>query len=489
MKKVILCVLDGFGYSKKITGNAVYNANTPNIDKLFKMYPSKYIEASGESVGLIDDISGNSEVGHLSLGAGRIVKQPLTIIDDFIKEDIYSNDKLNNAILYAKKNKTKLHILGLLSDGKVHSDIKHFKVILDICKHYNFNNVFFHVFTDGRDTYNKSALKYLDDLQNKIDSIGFGQIASISGRFYAMDRDNRWDRINKAYEAIVNGNGLIFPDYKTLINYNYDLGNTDEFIEPGIINKKGTIENKDSICWMNFRPDRSIELLNAITNNKFKEFKRKKLKKLNLTTMFWVPGINSEVAFNFEPITNTLGEVLKDYKQLRIAETEKYAHVTYFFDGLRNIDYEKEKKIIIASDKVKTYDLKPEMKTKEITETLIKELKNDYNFILVNYASADMVGHTGNYEKTIDAIEYIDKNIKDLYNKAVENDYILLITADHGNAEEMIDNNKNVITRHTTNKVPIIVCDEKVNININSISEVSKLILDIMNIKIPDEMK
>lgn len=489
MKKVILCVLDGFGYSKKVIGNAIHNANTPNIDKLFKIYPSKYLSASGPAVGLLDSVPGNSEVGHLSLGAGRIVKQPLTIINDSINnESIFLNEKINNAILYAKKNKSKLHIMGLLSDGRVHSDIKHFKAILRMCNFLNFNDVYFHIFTDGRDTYYKSALKYIKELEEEINKHKIGKIATISGRFYAMDRDNRWDRIEKAYNAIVYADGLIFPNYKNVIKYNYDIGITDEFIIPSIIDKNGMIDNKDSLLWLNFRPDRSTELLKALTDKKFKEFKTKNLKKIYLTTLFWVPNIKSNIAYNFKNINNTLGEVLKDYKQLRIAETEKYAHVTYFFDGLKNIDYENEKKILVQSDNVKTYDLKPRMKAKEITDTLIYELKNNYDFILVNYANSDMVGHCGNYEKTIESIEYLDKCIGKLYNKCIKEDYTLIITSDHGNAEEMFDDNKNIITRHTTNKVPIIVCNDNVNIDIDKISDVSKLILKIMNLKIPNEM-
>ena len=489
MKKTVLCVLDGVGISRKTKGNAFFNANTPNINKLMKMYPNKTIDASGSAVGLPDGKTGNSEVGHLSLGAGRIVKQPLTLINDSITDgSFFKNEKLLAAISHAKKNKSKLHIMGLLSDGCVHSNIEHFKALIKLCSINKFDNVYFHVFTDGRDTQYNVALKYLDELQSEIDKYKIGKIASIAGRFYGMDRDKRWDRIEKAYNSIVFNEGEEYSSYKEAIQSNYGKNIYDEFIVPCIIDKNGNIENNDSIIWANYRPDRAIEILTTLSDKKFDEFKVYKLKNINLTTFMWVSGVESNISFEFKNINNSLGEVLKDYKQLRIAETEKYAHVTYFFDGLKDVSYDNEKKIIIPSEKVKTYDLSPKMKAKEITDTLIKEFDNNYDFVLVNYANADMVGHTGNYDATITAIEEIDKMIGLLYNKCVKNDYTLIITADHGNCETMLNDNGDMVTSHTTNKIPFIVCDD-VQINIEKISEVAPFILNLMNLKIPDEMK
>ena len=487
MKKVLLCVLDGVGLSKIKDGNALINANKPNIDYLMKEYPNKGINASGTFVGLPDGQMGNSEVGHLTIGAGRIIYQSLELINRAIKdESFYSNESFLNAIRHAKENNSKLHIMGLLSDGGVHSHINHIKALLKLCKKEDFSNVYFHIFTDGRDTFKESSISYIDDLNNEINELGIGKICTISGRYYAMDRDKRWDRLKKCYDVIVNNTGNKCDDYKKYITDSYEKGITDEFIEPVIIDESGKIEENDSIIWANFRPDRAIQILRSLVDPNFDGFDRKIFNNLYLTTMMYVSDdVKSDIAFKKEIIDNTLGIYLSKLgkKQLRIAETEKYAHVTYFFDGGRDLD-------LNLSPKVATYDLKPEMSAREITSNLLEKMDNNYDFIFLNFANGDMVGHTGNYDMTKKAIETIDEMIGKLYKKCVEDEYLFIITADHGNAEEMIDENGNVVTSHTTNLVPFIVTDKNLNIdNVNKLSDIAPFVLNYMNLNLPDEMK
>lgn len=494
MKKVLLCVLDGVGLSKIKDGNALINANKPNIDYLMKEYPNKGINASGTFVGLPDGQMGNSEVGHLTIGAGRIIYQSLELINRAIKdESFYSNESFLNAIRHAKENNSKLHIMGLLSDGGVHSHINHIKALLKLCKEEDFSNVYFHIFTDGRDTFKESSISYIDDLNNEINELGIGKICTISGRYYAMDRDKRWDRLKKCYDVIVNNTGNKCDDYKKYITDSYEKGITDEFIEPVIIDESGKIEENDSIIWANFRPDRAIQILRSLVDPNFDGFDRKIFNNLYLTTMMYVSDdVKSDIAFKKEIIDNTLGIYLSKLgkKQLRIAETEKYAHVTYFFDGGRDLDLNLCDRVLIPSPKVATYDLKPEMSAREITSNLLEKMDNNYDFIFLNFANGDMVGHTGNYDMTKKAIETIDEMIGKLYKKCVEDEYLFIITADHGNAEEMIDENGNVVTSHTTNLVPFIVTDKNLNIdNVNKLSDIAPFVLNYMNLNLPDEMK
>ena len=494
MKKVLLCVLDGVGLSKIKDGNALINANKPNIDYLMKEYPNKGINASGTFVGLPDGQMGNSEVGHLTIGAGRIIYQSLELINRAIKdESFYSNESFLNAIRHAKENNSKLHIMGLLSDGGVHSHINHIKALLKLCKKEDFSNVYFHIFTDGRDTFKESSISYIDDLNNEINELGIGKICTISGRYYAMDRDKRWDRLKKCYDVIVNNTGNKCDNYKKYITDSYEKGITDEFIEPVIIDESGKVEDNDSIIWANFRPDRAIQILRSLVDPNFDGFDRKIFNNLYLTTMMYVSDdVKSDIAFTKEIIDNTLGIYLSKLgkKQLRIAETEKYAHVTYFFDGGRNLDLNLCDRVLIPSPKVATYDLKPEMSAREITSNLLEKMDNNYDFIFLNFSNGDMVGHTGNYDMTKKAIETIDEMIGKLYKKCVEDEYLFIITADHGNAEEMIDENGNVVTSHTTNLVPFIVTDKNLNIdNVNKLSDIAPFVLNYMNLNLPDEMK
>ena len=488
MDKVLLCILDGVGLSSKKEGNALYNAKTPNIENLIRVYPNKAINASGNYVGLPKNQMGNSEVGHLTIGAGRIIYQSLELINKKIEDKtFFENSVLINAINHAKENNSKLHILGLLSDGGVHSHINHIKNVLKLCQKEDFDNVYIHVFTDGRDTNINSSIKYIDEIKE----CSIGKISTISGRFYAMDRDKRYERLKEAYDVMVNNIGNHSNNYKEYIENSYKNNITDEFIKPVVIDENGCINDNDSIIWCNFRADRAIEILSALTNDDFNGFERKKLNNIYLATLVYVSdNIKSNIAFQKEEIDNTLGIYLSklNKKQLRIAETEKYAHVTYFFDGGKDIQLNNEKRILIPSPKVKTYDLKPQMSAYEITDKLLEEMKDNYDFILLNFANGDMVGHTGNYDATVKAIEVIDELIGKIKENCDKLGYNLIITADHGNCECMINENE-IVTSHTSNKVPFIVCKKNANIdNVDKLSDIAPFILKNMNLKVPKEM-
>ena len=493
MKKILLCVMDGVGYSNIEKGNAVKNANTPNLDKLESMYPHSHIEASGIYVGLPKGQMGNSEVGHLTIGAGRRIYQNLELINKSIDDkEFFNNKSFINAINHAKENNSKLHIMGLLSDGGVHSHIDHFKAILKICKNEGFKNVYFNIFTDGRDTRPDTSIKYIEELKEVMDEYNIGIISTISGRYYAMDRDKRWDRVQKAYDSMVNNIGPKYNSYEELVMDNYKNDITDEFIKPGILNPNGNIEDNDSIIWVNFRPDRAIQILSALTDNNFDGFKVKKLSNIYLTTMMYVSdNIKSDIAFKKEIVDNTLGIVLENNnkKQLRIAETEKYAHVTHFFDGTKDLNSPNIEKFLVPSPDVPTYDMKPEMSVGEVTSTVLKEIENDYDFILVNFANPDMVGHTGNYKAVVDAIEICDFCLGKIYEKAKEHFYELIITADHGNAEKMLNRDKTPITSHTTSKVPFIICNDEIKLKPEgTLIDIAPTIIYLYEIKKPDVM-
>ncbi len=492
MKPIVLCILDGVGIREEKIGNAVKLANKPNLDYLFNNYPFSSLDASGEEVGLPLGQMGNSEVGHTNIGAGRIVYQPLELITEKIKTgEFFENEKLLSVIKHVKENNSKLHICGLLSDGGIHSHINHLFALIDLCKRENINKVYYHMFLDGRDTLPNVALKYLDELNNKINETGVGAIATLSGRYYAMDRDNRWDRVEKAYDAIVNGDAEEFNSYEDVINSNYEKKIEDEFIVPAVLDKNGTIDNNDGVFVFNFRPDRLRELFKSITNKEFNEFEHKDLNNIKLVTMMPVSEeVISESAFNHQKLDNTLGEYLsnKGFKQLRIAETEKYAHVTYFFDGGIEKDLKNCDRVLINSPKVATYDLKPEMSAVEITDELIKRLDNNYDVVILNYANGDMVGHTGDLDATIKAIETLDECVGKIYEKIKELNGTLIITADHGNSELMIDENDNIITSHTTNKVPFLVTNENIKLKDGKLADIAPTILKLLNVDIPNEM-
>ena len=492
MKPIVLCIMDGVGIRNKEYGNAVKMANKPNLDYLIDNFPHSKLEASGELVGLPSGQMGNSEVGHTNIGAGRIVYQPLQLITNQIKNgEFFQNKNLFETIKHVKDNHSKLHICGLLSDGGIHSHINHLFGLIDLCKEEGISNVYYHVFLDGRDTLPNVALKYLDQLNEKIKESNVGKVASISGRYYAMDRDNRWDRVEKAYDVMVTGKGEECNSYKDVIEKNYKEGILDEFIVPTIIDKNGMINDNDGLIAFNFRPDRLREIFKAITNPDFNDFEHKNLKNIKLTTMM---PVSDEVicnnAFELQKLDNTLGEYLsKNHKtQLRIAETEKYAHVTYFFDGGVEKDLDGCKRILVNSPKVATYDLKPEMSAYEVTDKLIKELDNHLDVVILNFANGDMVGHTGNLDAAIKAIETVDDCVGKIYKKLEEIGGILIVTADHGNSEVMIDDNGNIITSHTTNKVPFIITDKNIKLEDGKLADIAPTILYILGLDIPEEM-
>lgn len=491
MKKVVLCIMDGVGIREESHGNAVRVANTKILDNLIKYYPHSLLEASGTNVGLPEGQMGNSEVGHTNIGAGRVVYQPLELISNSIRsKEIYDNENINEVINHVKQNNSKLHLLGLLSDGGIHSHIDHLFGLLDLCASKGLKEVYIHIFTDGRDTLPTSGINFINKLEKKLNDLGIGKIASVSGRYYAMDRDNNWDRIRKSYDVIVNGLGRVTPNVEEYINNSYNEGITDEFIKPVVVNREGIISNNDGIITFNFRPDRLRELFKAITNPGFNEFPHKTFKNIKLVTM--MPVSNEVIctnAFNHQKLDNTLGEYLssKGVKQLRIAETEKYAHVTYFFDGgiekqLNNCD-----RILVPSPKVATYDLKPEMSAYEITDKLL-EIIDNYDVVILNFANGDMVGHTGNFDATVKAVEVVDSCIGKIYDKVMELNGVLVVTADHGNSDYMLDDNDNIITSHSTSLVPFIITDTSYTLKNGKLADIAPTILDIMGIDIPNEM-
>ena len=493
MKPILLCILDGVGLREEIHGNAFKQANTPNFDYLWNKYPHATLEASGEYVGLPKGQMGNSEVGHLNIGAGRVVYQPLQFITEKIKDKtFFENKELLSVINHVKENNSRLHIFGLLSDGGIHSHIDHLLALIDLCQKENVKDVYFHIFTDGRDTLTNVALNYLNQLDEKIKETKIGSIATISGRYYAMDRDNRYDRIKLAYDAIVNGKGEEFDSYEEVIKHNYDNGITDEFIHPAVLDKSGVVKENDGLLVFNYRPDRLRELFSALTNPNFKGFDRPLVNNLKLVTMM---GVSDEVvcthAFELEKLNNTFGEYISKLglSQLRIAETEKYAHVTYFFDGGVEKNLPNCERILIPSPHVATYDLAPDMSAKEITESLLKELDKDkYDYIILNFANGDMLGHTGNIEATIKSVETMDTCLGKIYNKILEKNGVMVIIADHGNCEIMLDENNNKVTSHTTSLVPLIVTKENVKLKDGSLKDVAPLLLSLNNIEIPKEM-
>ena len=496
MKKILLCIMDGIGIRESNKGNAFQNANTKTLDKLIKEYPNMLLNASENYVGLPKGQMGNSETGHSTIGSGRIIYQSLEKINTSIEDrTFFKNKELLSAIHYAKANNSKLHLIGLLSDGGVHSHINHLFAILDICKQQSFNNVYIHIITDGRDTAPDSGIIYIKRLKEKLEQLEFGHIATICGRYYMMDRDNRFDRVKKAYDMLTETIGDKYNYPEQAWKNNQARGITDEFILPSVINTNGKIEDNDSIIAFNFRPDRLRELYASLTNKNFECFERKEIKNLKLVTMMPVADeVICTNAFSFENLDNVLGKVISDnnLSQLRIAETEKYAHVTYFFNGGKELELNNYKSILIPSPKVATYDQKPEMSAYEITDTLLKELKNNYDLIVLNFANGDMVGHTGVYPKGIIAVETVDKCI----NKIIENidleEYTVIITADHGNCEQMIDyKTGEPHTAHTTNPVPLAIVglpETVKKLKEGRLADLAPTMLDLMGLEKPDEM-
>lgn len=494
MKKVLLCIMDGVGLRENKIGNAYKNASTKTLDKLMENYPNIKLIASGTEVGLPKGQMGNSEVGHSTIGTGRVNYQSLEKINQSIKdESFYKNQELLNAINHAKKNNSKLHLIGLLSDGGIHSHIDHLFALLNLCQKENFHNIYIHAITDGRDTDPTSGEIYINKLEEKINELKFGTIATLCGRYYMMDRDNNYDRVKLAYDMLTEGIGEKYTDILSAWQDNQNNGITDEFIKPSVVDNQGLISDNDSIITFNFRPDRLRELYASLTNKDFKCFERNLKNNLYLVTMMPVAKeVICTNAYHHEKIDNTLGEIIEknNLTQLRIAETEKYAHVTYFFDGGKELNLNNCKKILIPSPKVATYDMLPEMSASKITETLLKEIDNKYDLIVLNYANGDMVGHTGVYEKGIIAMETVDKCIETLLSKINLEEYTVIITADHGNCEQMKNDDGTINTAHTTNLVPFIILDKNIKLKkeVGALSDIAPTILKIMDIDIPEEM-
>ena len=495
-KKTILVIMDGWGLGKVKSSDAIQHANVPFVTSLYKKYPNATLITCGEVVGLPDGQMGNSEVGHLNLGAGRIVYQELQRINVGIRSgDFQKNEILLNAIRYAKQNNKPLHLLGLLSDGGVHSHINHVKAIASLCKEEGLTNLLVHAFTDGRDTDPKSGLGFLTDLKDHLDQ-STGAIATITGRYYAMDRDKRWERVKLAYDAMVKGIGLKTDDILGSVKKSYEADITDEFIKP-IINSNipdTKIKDGDAVICFNFRTDRCREITEVLTQEDMHEFDMHMLD-LHYTTMTRYDQTykNVQAIYEKDDLKNTLGEILQQNgnTQIRIAETEKYPHVSFFFSGGREKPFEGEKRIMIPSPKVATYDLKPEMSAVELTDAIIPEINNKTaDFICLNFANADMVGHTGVWEAVIKAVETVDACVERVVTAALKSDYAVFLTADHGNADYEINEDGTPNTAHTLNPVPFFVIDNewKGTVKSGKLGDIAPTILTMMNLPIPAEM-
>ena len=494
--RVLLCILDGWGISNDTKYNAVYSANTPNYDNFMKNMSHTTIHADGLNVGLPEGQMGNSEVGHLNIGAGRIVYQELTRINKAIAEgDFFKNEEFLNAINHVKKNNSSLHIYGLVSSGGVHSAMNHLEALIKMAADNGLSDVYVHAFLDGRDTPPESAETFLAEVEETLKKYNLPKIASIIGRYWAMDRDKRWDRIEKAYNCLVLGEGNSAENSKEAILNSYKNGKTDEFVEPVNIGGK-RISDNDAVIFFNYRPDRAREITRAMALKDFDGFNRKKV----LNNLYYVcmtqydETFGLPIAFKPQKLVNILGEVLdaNNIKQFRTAETEKYAHITFFFNGGVEEPNKLETRKLVASPKVATYDLKPEMSAYEVCDNVLEALDNkDYGFILVNFANPDMVGHTGVMEAAVKACSAVDECVGKIAEKALKNGVKMIITADHGNAEWMFNEQTNAPqTAHTTNIVPFIVVDNnKYNLKeTGALCDIAPTILDLMGIKQPSEM-
>ncbi len=499
-KKVLLIIMDGWGLGKIKSADAIQNANVPFVSSLYSKYPNTTLITCGEDVGLPNGQMGNSEVGHLNIGAGRIVYQELQRINVAIKTGEFAkNEQLLKAIRFAKSNHKKLHLLGLVSDGGVHSHTSHLNAIFSLCKNEGLSEVYLHAFTDGRDTDPKSGLGFVDAVEQHMKNTT-GKIASVSGRYYAMDRDKRWERVHLAYDCLVNGNGKNATTALEAIQTSYDEGKTDEFILPAVIVQEdgrpiATIENGDVAICFNFRTDRCREISEVLTQSDFPEFNMKKLD-LNYTTMTLYDHKfkNVSVIFENDNLNNTLGEVVANNgkKQIRIAETEKYPHVSFFFSGGREEPFAGESRIMVPSPKVATYDLQPEMSARDITAKLLPEIIGETaDFICLNFANTDMVGHTGIFTAAIKAAETVDDCVSQLVKEALSHNYTIFLTADHGNADFMINADGSPNTAHTLNVVPFFIIDNQWNGKLKSgkLGDIAPTILHTMGLAIPPEMK
>lgn len=498
-KPVAIIILDGFGKRDETVGNAVAQANKPNFDRYWNEFPHATMAASGLAVGLPEGQMGNSEVGHTNIGAGRVVYQSLTRIDKAISDgEFLTNPALTAAYNHALDNNSSLHLFGLLSDGGVHSHINHVLALLESAKEKGIKNVYLHAFLDGRDVDPHAAPGYIKTVEDKMQELGVGEIASVSGRYYAMDRDKRWERVEKAYDAVVLGKGEEFTSAQAVVEASYANNVTDEFVMPSVIVKDGKpvapVHDNDAVVFFNFRPDRAIQLSNAFTNEEWAEFDRgvrpENVKFVSMT--LYQNSVIGEVAFPPIPLTNVVAEVLsnKGLTQLHAAETEKYPHVTFFMNGGKHDPYEGEDRILIPSPKVATYDLKPEMSAYELGDAMANAIDEDkYDAIILNFANPDMVGHSGMLEPTIKAIEAVDENLGKVVDRILAHDGYAIIFADHGNADTMITPEGTPHTAHTTVPVPVIVTKKDVTLRTDGkLADVAPTMLDLLNVEKPAEM-
>ena len=497
-KKVILMILDGWGITQVPSVSAIFKAKTPFINSLYNEYPSAELRTDGEHVGLPKGQMGNSEVGHMNLGAGRIVYQNLAKINIALEKGEFSQEKeLIKAFEYASEKNKNIHLLGLVSDGGIHSHISHLKGLLDMASDHQLKNVFLHAFTDGRDCDPKSGKSFIGEIQEHMKNTT-GELATITGRYYAMDRDNRWERVKMAYDALVHGLGEKSTNAMNSIEKSYQNSVTDEFIKPIIMvddyeKPKTTVKEDDVVIFFNFRTDRGRQLTEVLSQNNKDEFGMHKLPLYFVTlTNYDEKFKNIHVVYNNDHIKNTIGEVLEkeNKKQIRIAETEKYPHVTFFFSGGKEEKFVGEKRLLCPSPKVATYDLKPEMSAFEIRDAIIPELQNgEVDFVCLNFANGDMVGHTGVFDAAVKACETVDTCSKDIITAGLENHYTTILIADHGNCETMINPDGSPHTAHTTNPVPMILIDKEIqSINNGILGDIAPTILELMGIDKPEEM-
>jgi len=498
---VALIILDGFAFRDEVKGNAVAQANKPNFDRFWNQYPHATLQASGEAVGLPEGQMGNSEVGHLNIGAGRVVYQSLTRVNVAIRDhEFEQNETFLDAMKHVKENGTALHLFGLLSDGGVHSHIDHLFALLRLAASEGIEKVYIHGFLDGRDVGPQTAKIYLEQLDEKIKEYGVGEIATLSGRYYSMDRDKRWERVEKSYRSMVYGEGPTYKSGFELVDDSYANGIYDEFVLPSVIVKEdgspvATIQDNDAVIFYNFRPDRAIQISNTFTNEDFRSFDRgpKHPNKLFFVCLtHFSESVDGYVAFKPTNLDNTLGEVLSQngLKQLRIAETEKYPHVTFFMSGGREKEFPGETRLLINSPKVATYDLKPEMSAYEVRDALLQEIADDkHDAIILNFANPDMVGHSGLLEPTIKAIEVVDECLGEVVDAILAKGGAAIITADHGNSDEVVTIEGNPMTAHTTNPVPVIVTKEGLALREDGIlGDLAPTMLDLLGIQKSAEM-
>lgn len=492
MKKVITIILDGFGVRDESKGNAIKNASMPNYRTLLSSYPHSKLEASGRAVGLEKGQMGNSEVGHMTIGAGRLIKQNFMQIEDAFKNDEFKdNESFNDLVNYVKDNDVPLHLMALCSDGGIHSHIDFILHMIDRLHQEHVTNVYVHAITDGRDTATDVAYKYIKEINDRLAEYKMGKVVSICGRYYAMDRDKKWDRTKYYSDLVTMGKGALINDIEQALNTCYQKGITDEFITPMIIDRDKIIKNGDALLWFNYRPDRAKQIMQVLTDLSFNNYETIKLPNLKVYTIYDIPEANrSKHLLDHINVVNPLGVYLANLgmSQARIAETEKYAHVTYFFDGGVELKLENCDRFLIPSPKVATYDMQPEMSDIGVTKQAIKCIDDGYDFILVNFANPDMVGHTGNYEATIKALESVDNCLGKIYQATKENYYTMFILGDHGNADLMIDSNNQPVTTHSLYPVPFIITDESVRVINGNLTQVAPTILKYMDIAVPKEM-